>query len=48
VLEEFRSRFFATLRADLEDLSDRELATLPATTESLGSFVDKLQGRVGG
>jgi DNA-binding MarR family transcriptional regulator len=46
-LEAFRARFFAVLRADLEDLSEEELAALSSATEALGSFVDKLQRRVG-
>jgi DNA-binding MarR family transcriptional regulator len=46
-LEAFRARFFAALRADLEELSDEELATLVSATEALGSFVDRLQRPVG-
>jgi hypothetical protein len=37
----------AALRADLERLSDGELAALCAATETLGSFVDELQRGAG-
>jgi DNA-binding MarR family transcriptional regulator len=47
VLGAFRAHLFAALRADLEELSDEELATLSSATEALGSFVDALQRRDG-
>ena len=45
--EQFRSRFLAAMRADLEELSDPELEALSAATETLGSFVEDLQRRAG-
>jgi DNA-binding MarR family transcriptional regulator len=41
--EGFRCQFRAALRADLEGLSDRELADLEAATDALGSFAELLQ-----
>lgn len=46
-MERFRAHFLAALRSDLEELSDQEIAALSETTETLGSFVDVLQQRVG-
>jgi DNA-binding MarR family transcriptional regulator len=43
-VEGFRAQFLAALRGDLEVLSDRELAALSRATQTLGSFVDVLQG----
>jgi len=45
--EAFRAQFLAALRTDLADLPDEQLAALSAATETLGSFVDVLQQRVG-
>ncbi len=45
--EQFRARFLAAMRADLEELSDPELEALSAATETLGSFVEDLQRRAG-
>jgi DNA-binding MarR family transcriptional regulator len=45
--EEFREQFLAALRADLRDLSDRQLRDLAAAAETLRSFVDELQQRAG-
>jgi DNA-binding MarR family transcriptional regulator len=45
--EKFRAQFLAALRADLLELSDRQLEELSAATEILGSFVDDLQRRAG-
>jgi DNA-binding MarR family transcriptional regulator len=42
-LEEFRSHFLTELRADLEGLSQRQLAALSRATVDLGSFVERLQ-----
>ena len=47
VREAFRARFLAAMRADLERLSDQQLAALLDATEALGSFVDDLQQGVG-
>ena len=47
VLEAFRARVLAAMRTDLEELSDEQLAALWSATETLGSFVDLLQQRVG-
>jgi DNA-binding MarR family transcriptional regulator len=47
VEEDFRAQFLGALRADLEELSDEQLASRLAATETLGSFVDLLQQRVG-
>jgi DNA-binding MarR family transcriptional regulator len=47
VVETFRAQFLAALRADLQELSDQQLAALCSATETLGSFVDLLQQRVG-
>jgi DNA-binding MarR family transcriptional regulator len=44
VLETFRARFLAAMRSDLEGLSDAELAALHTATETLGSFLEQLQG----
>jgi DNA-binding MarR family transcriptional regulator len=43
VLEAFRARFLAAMRADLEQLPDDQLAALASATTTLGSFVDVLQ-----
>lgn len=43
----FRARFLAAMRADLQGLSDEQLEALLAATETLGSFLVDLQGRVG-
>jgi hypothetical protein len=43
VLEAFRASVIAALRADLDALSDEELAALYAATQTLGSFVDELR-----
>jgi DNA-binding MarR family transcriptional regulator len=40
----FRCQFRAALRADLEGLSDKQLAALLAATDTLGSLVETLQG----
>jgi DNA-binding MarR family transcriptional regulator len=45
--EKFRAQFLAALRADLQELSDQQLAELSAATETLSSFVDDLQQRAG-
>src|ERR1700683_2022423 len=45
--EKFRAQFLAALRADLRELSDRQLEELSAATETLSSFVDDLQQRAG-
>jgi DNA-binding MarR family transcriptional regulator len=47
-MERFRAHFLAALRSDLQELSDPQIAALSETTETLGSFVDVLQQRVGG
>ena len=41
--EKFRAQFLAALRADLQELSDRQLEELSAATETLSSFVDGLR-----
>jgi DNA-binding MarR family transcriptional regulator len=41
----FRAQFLATMRSDLEELSDSQLQALSAATETLSSFVDELQQR---
>jgi DNA-binding MarR family transcriptional regulator len=46
-LETFRAHFVAALRADVGDLSDQHLAALMSATQTLESFVDALQQRVG-
>ena len=46
--KKFRRRFLAALRADLADLSDRELGDLTLATETIRGFVDDLQSRAGG
>jgi DNA-binding MarR family transcriptional regulator len=46
-VEAFRAKFLAALRTDLEGLPDRQLAELCDATETLGAFVDELQGKVG-
>ena len=43
--QRLRAQFLAALRADLAELSDRELRRLAAATHTLGSFVDQLQRR---
>ncbi len=45
--EQFRARFLAAMRADLQELSDPELEALSAATETLSSFVEDLQRRAG-
>jgi DNA-binding MarR family transcriptional regulator len=47
VEQAFRAQFLGALRADLEELSDEELAALSSATETLDSFVDVLQQRIG-
>ena len=47
VEEAFRAQFLGALRTDLEELSDEQVAALSSATETLGSFVDVLQQRVG-
>ncbi len=42
-LEAFRAYFLTELRADLEGLSQRQLAALSRATANLGSFVDDLR-----
>ncbi|MCW3029728.1 MAG: putative HTH-type transcriptional regulator [Solirubrobacterales bacterium] len=44
VFEGFRCEFRAALRTDLEVLSDEQLAELLAATDTLGTFVETLQG----
>jgi DNA-binding MarR family transcriptional regulator len=44
----FRANFHSALRDDLEGSSDEEILALHDVTETLGSFVDELQRRVGG
>ncbi len=46
--QRFRSQFLAALRADLQDLPDRQLKELSAAAQTLSSFVDELQQRAGG
>ena len=46
-LEEFRSRFRAAVRADLEGISEEELRALFDATVTLGRFVRTLQDRGG-
>jgi DNA-binding MarR family transcriptional regulator len=43
--DHYRERFLAALRADLESLSEGELAQLAKATRALGSFVEDLQDR---
>jgi DNA-binding MarR family transcriptional regulator len=43
----FRRQFLAALRADLAELSDRELRELALATETIRGFVDDLQSRAG-
>jgi len=43
--EHYREQFLATMRADLEALSDRQLAELAKATRTLSSFVEDLQER---
>jgi DNA-binding MarR family transcriptional regulator len=43
----FRAQFLTALRADLQELSDRQLEDLSAATKTLSSFVDDLQQRSG-
>ncbi len=45
--QKFRAQFLAALRADLQELSERQLEELSAATETLSSFVDDLQQRAG-
>ena len=45
--EKFRAQFLAAFRADLRELSDRQLEELSAATETLRSFVDDMQQRAG-
>src|SRR5262249_49932196 len=44
----FRRQFLAAMRADLAELSDRELRDLALATETIRAFVDDLQSRAGG
>jgi DNA-binding MarR family transcriptional regulator len=41
----FRAQFLEAMRADLEELSDRQLQALSAATETISSFVDDVQQR---
>ncbi|HEY2398630.1 MAG TPA: MarR family transcriptional regulator [Solirubrobacteraceae bacterium] len=43
----FRAQFLAAMRADLDVLSEEQLGALLDATETLGSFLDELQRRVG-
>jgi DNA-binding MarR family transcriptional regulator len=43
----FRAQFLAAMRADLQVLSEEQLGALLNATETLGSFLDELQRRVG-
>jgi DNA-binding MarR family transcriptional regulator len=43
----FRAQFLAAMRADLQVLSEEQLGSLLDATETLGSFLDELQRRVG-
>jgi DNA-binding MarR family transcriptional regulator len=45
--QKFRAQFLAAMRTDLQELSDDQLRTLSAATETLISFVDDLQQRAG-
>jgi DNA-binding MarR family transcriptional regulator len=45
--QRFRALFLAAMRTDLQELSDDELQSLAAATETIGSFVDDLQQRAG-
>jgi DNA-binding MarR family transcriptional regulator len=45
--QRFRAQFLAVLRADLLDLSDRQLRELASAAKTLSSFVDELQQRAG-
>jgi DNA-binding MarR family transcriptional regulator len=45
--QKFRAQFLAALRADLQELSDRQLEELSTATETLSSFVNDLQQRAG-
>jgi DNA-binding MarR family transcriptional regulator len=47
VLEDFRTRFRHALRADLEEITEEDLRSLFAATETLGRFVEGLQGKAG-
>jgi DNA-binding MarR family transcriptional regulator len=47
VEQAFRAQFLGALRSDLEELSDEQLVALSSAPETLGSFVDVLQQRVG-
>src|SRR3954454_15105220 len=42
-LAEFRGRVSAALRADMDAMSDHELAALETATEALGTLVDNFQ-----
>jgi DNA-binding MarR family transcriptional regulator len=42
-LKEFRARVSAALRADMDALSDQQIAALDTATEALGTLVDVLQ-----
>jgi DNA-binding MarR family transcriptional regulator len=45
--QRFQAEFLAAMRADLQELSDSQLQTLSAATETLSSFVDDLRRRSG-
>jgi len=45
--QRFRELFLAAMRTDLQELSDDQLQSLAAATETIGSFVDDLQQRAG-
>jgi hypothetical protein len=45
--DNYRERFLAAMRTDLETLSDRELVELANATRALSSFVTDLQERSG-
>jgi DNA-binding MarR family transcriptional regulator len=47
VHDAFRAQFLDAMRADLQELSDEQVAALCSATETLGSFVDVLQQRIG-
>jgi DNA-binding MarR family transcriptional regulator len=43
----FRAQYLAAMRADLEALSEEQIDALLDATDTLGSFLDELQKRVG-
>src|SRR3954463_13004327 len=42
-LDEFRSEVSAAFRADMDEMSDEQIAALESATETLGALVDVLQ-----